>query len=170
MLGHMKLRCCLPVTAVVLTIFLDASPRARGVTPVPAERQEEAARVQLVRGLLEKHEKFERTENILELHACDQELKRHPAPADGDAAKRLAGKWRSPRHDYLFRPDGTWTMLPAEKDTVHGRWRITGNQIEVTSGYDKPDSTARYTLILLTDKDCVYTDGENVFCETRLAR
>jgi hypothetical protein len=41
----------------------------------------------------------------------------------------LVGKWQSPRHDYLFRADGTWTMLPAEEDGVqstHGR--IEGNQ------------------------------------------
>jgi hypothetical protein len=41
---------------------------------------------------------------------------------------RLVGKWSSPRHDYLYPSDGSWTMLPADEGTTHGTWRIERNQ------------------------------------------
>jgi len=31
---------------------------------------------------------------------------------------------QSPRHDYLYRRDGSWTMLPGDEGTTHGTWRI----------------------------------------------
>jgi len=53
-----------------------------------------------------------------------------PRPVSDSKAlsARLVGKWESPRHDYLYRADGTWTMLPVEPDIAHGTWRIEGNQ------------------------------------------
>jgi hypothetical protein len=80
------------------------------------------------------------------------------------------GEWRSPRHDYLFREDGTWTMLPAEQfgiQSTHGTWRIEGNQLVDTALVDPPD-TSRYTNILISDKDFVFADDEYVFYETRI--
>jgi hypothetical protein len=43
----------------------------------------------------------------------DAEIKQHPVPSDSDSktlSNLLVGKWESPRHDYLYRADGTWTM------------------------------------------------------------
>ena len=53
--------------------------------------------------------------------AVDAEIMRHPAPPDSATFSRgMLGKWRSPRHDYLYRSDGTWSMLPAEPDATKG--------------------------------------------------
>ena len=102
--------------------------------------------------------------------AIDAEIKQHPAPGDSDnraLSKLLVGKWESPRHDYLYRADGTWTMLPADPDTTHGTWRIEGNQYFDTAAIDPPE-TAQYTIILMTKRDFVFTDQELVFYEKRL--
>jgi hypothetical protein len=73
--------------------------------------------------------------------AIDAEIKQHPAPQDADnkalSALRV-GQWESPRHDYLYRADGTWTMLPAEPDITQGAWRIDGNQYFDTAATDPP--------------------------------
>jgi hypothetical protein len=59
-----------------------------------------------------------------EWQAIDTEIKRHRVPSDADSkmfSSLLVGQWQSPRHDFLYRADGTWTMLPEEKDVTHGR-------------------------------------------------
>jgi hypothetical protein len=104
--------------------------------------------------------------------AIDAEIMRHPAATDLEKAfaKLLEGKWHSPRHDYLYRPDGTWTMLPIETDgteSTHGTWRIEGNECFETAG--KPARTSRYTILLLTNKDFAFTDGQVVFYRARLS-
>jgi hypothetical protein len=79
----------------------------------------------------------------------------------------LVGKWESPRHDYLYRADGTWSMIPEEPDIAHGTWRIEGNRYIDTHASDPPQAT-QYTIILITKRDFVFTDHEVVFYETRL--
>ncbi len=131
----------------------------------------EDARLNYVTKLVRMREKFARSGGN-DWKAIDAEIMRHPAPADSEKsfAKLLEGKWRSPRHDYLYRPDGTWSMLPIEAgdaDSTHGTWRIEGNQCFEAAG--KPPTTSRYTILLLTDKDFAFTDGEVVFYRTRLS-
>jgi hypothetical protein len=130
---------------------------------------DEAARVRYVQSLAALREKMARTNGNWQ--AVDAELKKHPVPKDADSAaltKLRVGKWTSPRHDYLFRKDGTWTMLPVEPDATRGKWHIEGNQY-----FDTPLATesaadrTKYTLILLTKKDFIFTDGEVVFFEKR---
>jgi hypothetical protein len=102
--------------------------------------------------------------------AIDTEIKQHPAPSNSDSealSKLLVGKWESPRHDYLYRPDGTWTMIPVEPDIAHGTWRIEGNRYFDTHATE-PSQATRYTIILITRRDFVFTDDEVVFYETRL--
>src|SRR5262249_10151514 len=82
--------------------------------------------------------------------AIDAEIKGHAAPGDSDSkalSNLLVGKWESPRHDYLYRADGTWTMLPADPETTHGTWRIEGNQYFDAAATD-PGETTQYTIIL----------------------
>jgi hypothetical protein len=101
--------------------------------------------------------------------AIDAEIRGHPAPIDADSAALSSlrvGEWESPRHDYLYRADGTWTMTPAEPDATHGTWRIEGNRSFETVATEPPRSF-QYTIILLTKRDFVFTDGEIVFYETR---
>jgi hypothetical protein len=128
----------------------------------------EAAREKYITRLARLREKAARLKTR-EWQAIDAEIKRHPAPSDSDRktlSRLLAGKWASPRHDYLFRADGTWTMLPADENTTHGSWRIEGNQFIDTAATAPPD-TGQYTIILLTKKDFIFTDGKTVFYETR---
>lgn len=98
----------------------------------------------------------------------DAEIKRHPAPSDSvELSRRLVGKWQSPRHDYLYQSDGTWTMLPADEGTTHGTWRIEGNQyVDTASLY--PDKPSQSTVILINQKYFVTADDDGVFYETRL--
>jgi hypothetical protein len=108
--------------------------------------------------------------------AIDEEIKRHPAPKDSDSkalSRLLVGKWSSPRHDYLYRADGTWTMIPIEPNIAHGTWRIEGNLYSDTIQYsdtavDPPEPSSQYTIILITKNDFVFADQTNVFYETRL--
>ncbi len=101
--------------------------------------------------------------------AMEDEIKQHPAPSDSDSkalSGLLLGQWGSPRHDYLYRADGTWTMLPIEPDITHGTWRIEGNQYFDTAATEPPLKT-QYTIILISKKDFVFTDQTYVFYETR---
>lgn len=130
----------------------------------------EAARSNYITLLVRMREKAARLKNTDEWQAIDTEIKQHPAPKDSDGktfSSRLVGKWRSPRHDYLYRDDGTWTMLPAEEDSTHGSWRIEGNQYFDTAAM-KPTETSQYTIILITKTNFVFADQTHVFYETRL--
>lgn len=102
--------------------------------------------------------------------AIDAEIKRHPAPITSDSAALSSlrvGEWESPRHEYLYRADGSWTMTPVEPDMTHGTWRIEGNRYFETVATEPP-RRFEYTIILMTKRDFVFTDGEIVFYETRL--
>lgn len=99
--------------------------------------------------------------------AVDAEVLGYPAPENtGGYSKIMVGQWCSPRHEYVYRADGTWSMLPEETGITHGRWRIEGNKFFSSAEVD-PEITRAYTIILLTDDDFVFTDGEAVFYETR---
>jgi hypothetical protein len=101
----------------------------------------------------------------------DAELKRHPAPdnSDSEQMSRLRiGKWESPRHDYLYRRDGTWCMLPYEPGVTAGHWHIRGNQY--FDGVKIDPRLNKYTIILLSKEKFIFTDGTNVFCEWRIAQ
>jgi hypothetical protein len=129
----------------------------------------EAVRSDYITRLVRMREKAARLKTD-EWQAIDAEIKRHPTPSDSDSKKLsslLVGEWASPRHDYLHRADGTWTMLPVEENVTHGRWRIEGNQYFDTAATDPPE-TSQYTIILITKKDFVFTDQTKVFYETRL--
>ena len=128
----------------------------------------EAARADYITRLVRLREQAARLKTD-EWKAIDAELKRHPAPeSEGKNFSLLrVGKWESPRHDYLYRADGTWTMLPEEKDVTHGRWRIEGNQCFETAATEPP-LNSQYTIILITKKDFVFTDQTHVFYEKRL--
>lgn len=127
---------------------------------------DEATREHYVRSLAAIREKLARSNGNWQ--AVDGELKRHPAPKEADAkvltAYRL-GRWDTTRHQLLFRKDGTWTMLPAEPGATQGTWRMEGNQYIDRFGDEKTEH--KYTIILLTAKEFIYTDGEMVFFEKK---
>lgn len=135
----------------------------------------EAARLDYVHTLLAMHNKLMKivkspqwTDAVdARFQAINEAMTLHPMPANSDAAKlstlRL-GKWRSPRHDYLYRKDGTWTMLPIESpETTHGKWKIKGNQ-----SLEEGES---YTIILLDDLDFIFAGKDGaVYYEWRIQK
>ena len=88
--------------------------------------------------------------------AIDNEIVAHPMPGTADR-RLLIGDWASPRHEYRYREDGTWTMLPEYIDgekTTHGTWRIEKNRY---LDYESYDSTpAKYNIIILTKEYFIY--------------
>src|SRR6516225_145328 len=55
--------------------------------------------------------------------------------SDAQLTKLMVGAWRSPRHDYIYFADGTWSMGKKEPGVLHGRWRIRGHRLETSSTY-----------------------------------
>lgn len=49
--------------------------------------------------------------------------------SDVDLRKLIVGRWTTGRHDYEYLADGTWRMLPADKDTTKGNWRIENHKL-----------------------------------------
>ena len=61
--------------------------------------------------------------------AVNEELKKHPAPANSDSKKLsqlLVGKWESPRRTYVYRANG---KCGTEDGPISGNWRIQGNRL-----------------------------------------
>jgi hypothetical protein len=148
---------------------LDEIKRDYGKISHPSE----AARAYYITRLVRLHEEAVRL-NTDAWQAIDAEIKQHPAPNDSNSkalSSLLIGKWESPRHDHLYRADGTWTMIPVEPDVTHGTWRIEGNQYfntYIDTDATHPPQTFQYTIILITKRDFVFIDQEVVFYETRL--
>ena len=54
--------------------------------------------------------------------------------SDAELRQLMVGRWTTGRHDYEYKADGTWRMLPADISTTKGTWRIEKHQlIEGTS-------------------------------------
>jgi hypothetical protein len=99
----------------------------------------------------------------------DAEIRRYPAPENTKTYTKLrAGKWSSPRHEYIYRTDGTWSMLPEEEGATRGRWHIKGNRF-FSSADIEPGDIRTYTILLLTKDNFIFTDGKTVFYEERLS-
>ena len=99
----------------------------------------------------------------------DAEIRRRRAPENTEGyTKLMAGKWSSPRHEYIYRADGTWSMLPEEEGATRGRWRIAGNQFFSNADIEAEDSRT-YTILLLTEDNFIFTDGDTVFHEERIS-
>jgi hypothetical protein len=114
-------------------------------------------------------DRLARSLNVEECLAVDTEIRRHPAPDDTEGYTQLiVGEWSSPRHAYLYRADGTWSMLPEEEGTTRGRWRIAGNQFS-SNADTEPSGSGAYTILLLTKDDFIFTDGDAVFYEERIS-
>ena len=134
----------------------------------------EADRARYISRLVRMREKLARGKGD-GWQAVDAEIKRHPAPAESDAqalSKLVVGKWESPRHEYLFKADGVWTMLPEEEDgqkNTNGKWKIEGNQY-LQSNQPDVSQFDKMTILLLDEKDFVMTDGDNVMYQKRIRK
>ena len=156
------------LTVVLATSLFAAEPKELRTAKERfqrSSRSSEAERQRYIVDLAALRDKFAESRRTSDWQAVDAEIRRHPAPKNSESSalsKILVGKWASPRHDYLFRANGTWTMLPETIDgfkSTHGRWGIEGNQFFELS---------QYTIILLTQHDFIFTDSEVVFYETRI--
>jgi hypothetical protein len=60
--------------------------------------------------------------DLVDLEIVD--LPAAPAASDKSLGQMRLGSWCSPRHSYLFKPDGTWRMtdLDDDPDATHGTW------------------------------------------------
>ncbi len=122
----------------------------------------ESDRVRYITSLVRLRESFTRAD-YKKMEAIDAEVIKHPMPSDVDSTefrKRLVGRWTSPRHSYLYRANGTWTMLPELVDgqqSTHGVWRIEGNRFFQHATVESPESDTGETMIILTDTDFVWS-------------
>ncbi len=161
------------LAALLTTPLLAGEPKeltaARAKYQQASPHPSEADRERYITSLAAMRAKMAGVRGSMEWQAVDAELRRHPLPKDADSkalTQLRIGKWESPRHGYLLRKDGTWIMLPAEPDATHGRWHIEGNRY-FESAEQEASPRRPYTIILLNQKDFIYTDGEVVFYEAR---
>jgi hypothetical protein len=93
--------------------------------------------------------------NFDSANAVNEELQKHPAPANSDSKKLrqlLVGKWESPRHTYVYRANGKCCM---EGGPINGSWRINGNQL-IQGDLSGP-------IILLNQDYVIYSSRDSVF-------
>jgi hypothetical protein len=76
-------------------------------------------------------------------------------PDDATLTRLLVGAWQGPRHQTVYRADGTWMLDPPDEgDNTRGKWRIEhGKLIETWRFSDESsDSTSTEEIIELTEK------------------
>jgi hypothetical protein len=76
-------------------------------------------------------------------------------PDDVTLSRLLVGTWQGPRHQTVYRANGTWMLDPPDDgDNTHGKWRIEhGKLIETWRFNDESsDSTSTEEIIELTEK------------------
>ncbi len=134
---------------------------------------DESVRIPYIIRLVAMRERYAIAGNTAAWKAVDDEVRDNPMPENVDRralAKLLIGMWRSPRHDYLYKWNGSWTMLPAGKQSPHGKWRIKGNQFSSTTAVSPPAEPDQFTLILLDETNFIYADQGAVFYLTRIGK
>jgi hypothetical protein len=75
-------------------------------------------------------------------------------PDDATLSRLLVGTWQSPRHQTVYRADGTWMLDPPDEgDNTRGKWRIEhGKLIESWRFTDEfSDSTSTEEIIELNE-------------------
>jgi hypothetical protein len=80
-------------------------------------------------------------------------------PDDTTLSRLLVGTWQGPRHQTVYRADGTWILDPPDEGhNTRGKWRIEqGKLIETWRFSDESsDSTSTEEIIELTEKICKY--------------
>jgi hypothetical protein len=76
-------------------------------------------------------------------------------PDDATLSRLLVGTWEGPRHQTVYRADGTWMLDPPDEgDNTRGKWRIEhGKLIETWRFSDESsDSTSTEEIIELSEK------------------
>jgi hypothetical protein len=76
-------------------------------------------------------------------------------PDDATLSRLLVGTWQGPRHQTVYRANGTWMLDPPDEgNNTRGKWRIErGKLIETWRFTDESsDSTSTEEIIELTEK------------------
>ncbi|CAN5554950.1 hypothetical protein BH09VER1_BH09VER1_38080 [soil metagenome] len=71
-----------------------------------------------------------------------------PKVPDDILTKLMAGQWRSPRHNYIYLPDGTWKMLDGDP---HGIWKIKNDLLVSQTAGEKGSPLHSQRIFVLTD-------------------
>jgi hypothetical protein len=130
-------------------------------------RPTEAARVDYLTRLIKLREKLVRDGDW---KAVDQEIMRHPVPSNANARELsvlIEGPWASPRHEYMYQRDGTWSDINPDSE-LKGKWRVEGNQFFVNPCSRSAGISLHHPAF--DPANFVYTDGEYVFYLIRIRK
>ena len=100
-------------------------------------------------------ERYVRMWYALFLIACMVPVIALALPDDATLSRLLVGTWQGPRHQTVYRADGTWMLDPPDEgDNTRGKWRIEhGKLIETWRFSDESsDSTSTEEIIELSEK------------------
>lgn len=75
--------------------------------------------------------------------------------SDAELRQLMIGRWTTGRHDYDFKADGTWRMLPADISTTKGTWRIENHQLI--------DDTGTRTIMEASHKQIVLKNEQGTY-------
>ena len=75
-------------------------------------------------------------------------------PSDARLTKLMVGFWQSPRHRYIYLPDGTWYMGKVDPSWTHGTWRIE-DRVLIENDFM---GESHYPIQKLTRREIIY-DG-----------
>jgi hypothetical protein len=76
-------------------------------------------------------------------------------PDNATLSRLLIGTWQGPRHQTVYRADGTWVLDPPDEgDNTRGKWRIENGKLLETWRFsdESSDSTSTEEIIELTEK------------------
>jgi hypothetical protein len=63
----------------------------------------------------------------------------------------MVGKWTTGRHEYEYKADGTWRMLPADTATK-GTWHIQNHQLVEDTGARTIMEASHQQIVLKNDQ------------------
>jgi hypothetical protein len=86
----------------------------------------------------------------------------HQAAVPANYSTLIVGKWRSPRHDYIYYSDGTWRMAPPA--TTHGTWHIEGKTLYESTPIENGEKIEEsYEIVSLTSEKLVFKTPGTTF-------
>lgn len=89
-------------------------------------------------------------ERLKKLNATSQVVNQ----SDEELRKMMVGKWSTGRHEFAFKADGTYHMLPMDT-IVKGKWKIENHKLTDDTG-TRPIIEASHKLIVLKNAEGPY--------------
>lgn len=72
--------------------------------------------------------------------------------SDAELRQLMVGQWSTGRHEYDYKADGTWRMLPVDISTTKGTWRIEKHQLIQDTGARTIMEASRKQLVLKNEQ------------------